>query len=90
MQLPGKQILIFQNGCCLRNKAAIFDDTVYFISFDSEDEARAALAYLQKTEVKALFNSLIFWDDKRPVKTGILNILKWNAGATQQNLLFSS
>ena len=84
------KLLNFKMVGPIENKAAIFDDTVYFISFDSEDEARAALAYLQKTEVKALFNSLIFWDDKRPVKTGILNILKWNAGATQQNLLFSS
>lgn len=69
-------------------KTTVFDDTVYFISFDTENEAKAALIYLQKSEIKALLNSLIFWDDKRPVKTGILNTLKWDAVESQQNLSF--
>lgn len=61
----------------IEGKATVFDDTVYFVSFDTEAEAKAALVYLHKPEVKTLLNSLIFWDDKRPVKTGILNMLKW-------------
>jgi hypothetical protein len=58
-------------------KATVFDDTVYFISFDTEEDAKAALCYLQKEEVRALLDSLIFWDDKRPIKTSVLNLLKW-------------
>ncbi|MCX8521074.1 MAG: hypothetical protein ORN28_05995, partial [Rhodoferax sp.] len=88
------KVLNFKMVGPIENKATIFDDTVYFISFDSEPEAKAALAYLKKNEVMAFFNALIFWDDKRPVKTGILNTLKWQVesmvGLNQQELLFST
>lgn len=73
----------------IENKATVFDDTVYFISFDTENEARAALSYLQKEEVRALLDSLIFWDDKRPIKTGVLNVLKWNSESPQHSIDFS-
>jgi hypothetical protein len=73
----------------IEGKATVFDDTVYFISFDSEIAAKSALSYLQKNEVKAVLNSLIFWDDKRPVKTGILNTLKWEKESFPQNVSFS-
>jgi hypothetical protein len=73
----------------IEGKCTVFDDTVYFISFDTEDEAKVALNYLQKSEVQALLNSLIFWDDKRPVKTGVLNMLKWNKENQQHTLEFS-
>lgn len=58
-------------------KATVFDDTVYFISFDTEEDAKTALCYLQKDEVRALLDSLIFWDDKRPIKASVLNVLRW-------------
>ena len=56
-------------------KPVVFDDTVYFLSFDSESEARRMLARLQQDEVQSFLNSMIFWDDMRPVKTDILNRL---------------
>lgn len=73
----------------IENKATVFDDTVYFISFDTEEDAKAALCYLQKDEVRALLDSLIFWDDKRPIKTGVLNVLKWENENPQHTMEFS-
>lgn len=59
----------------LRNKSAVFDDTVYFLSFNAEEEARKVLYMLLSQNVQDFFSSMIFWDEKRPIKTGILNHL---------------
>ncbi|HLA88384.1 MAG TPA: hypothetical protein VJL10_10195, partial [Anaerolineales bacterium] len=59
----------------LRNKPAVFDDTVYFLSFDTEAEARKILYMLLSQNVLDFFSSMIFWDEKRPIKTNILNRL---------------
>lgn len=61
----------------IENKPVQFDDTVYFIAFDSQIDAQHALTYLQSDEIQKILNSLIFWDDKRPIKTSILNLLNW-------------
>ena len=53
----------------------MFDDTVYFLSFDTEEEARKTLYFLSTESVQDFFSSMIFWDDKRPIKTSILNSL---------------
>ncbi|MDH1766563.1 class I SAM-dependent methyltransferase [Comamonas aquatica] len=73
----------------INNKATVFDDTVYFISFDTEKDAKSALCYLQKEEVRALLDSLIFWDDKRPIKTSVLNVLRWENENPQHTMDFS-
>lgn len=62
----------------LNGKPVMFDDTVYYVSFDNEQEARATLEHLTSTGALSLLSSLIFWDEKRPIKTGILNVLDWN------------
>lgn len=72
----------------IEGKATVFDDTVYFISFDTEAEAKAALSYLHQEEVRALLDSLIFWDDKRPIKTSVLNVLKWSEACPQKAIEF--
>lgn len=59
----------------IEGKCVQFDDTVYFISFDHKKDAIKALSYLESEDVQALLRSLIFWDDKRPIKTNILNLL---------------
>jgi hypothetical protein len=59
----------------IEQKAVIFDDTVYFISFELEIEARKALEQLNSDNVRSLLGSMIFWDEKRPIKTTILNIV---------------
>jgi hypothetical protein len=58
-------------------KPTMFDDTVYFLSFDSEHEARNALIRITADDSLSFLDSLIFWDEKRPIKTAILNLLDW-------------
>lgn len=62
----------------IEGKPVMFDDTVYCLSFDTEGEARQVLADLQSEDATGLLSSLIFWDEKRPIKTGILNVLDWS------------
>lgn len=54
-------------------RPVMFDDTVYFVGFDTYDEASRYFAQLHTEQVQSLIKSMIFWDDMRPVKTEILN-----------------
>lgn len=56
-------------------KPVMFDDTVYYLSFDNREEAEVALSQLNHPEVYRLMSSMIFWDEKRPIKTTILNVV---------------
>jgi hypothetical protein len=58
------------------HKPAIFDDTVYFISFDDEQVAHKTFEILTSPSAISFYSSLIFWDEKRPIKSSILNSLK--------------
>jgi hypothetical protein len=58
------------------NKPVVFDDTVYFLSFDEEKVACETLKVLKSQEAISFYSSQIFWDDKRPIKSNILNSLK--------------
>lgn len=62
----------------LASRPVMFDDTVYYLSFDTEEEARQTLTALGSDRAMGLLSSLIFWDEKRPIKTGILNVLDWS------------
>lgn len=57
----------------IEGKPVMFDDTVYYISFDSKEDAEVALAQLNSDDARRLLSSMIFWDEKRPIKTTILN-----------------
>jgi len=70
----------------LKNKPVMFDDTVYFLSFDTEEEARKTLYLLLSQSVQDFFSSMIFWDDKRPIKTSILNSLNLQKPQSAQAL----
>lgn len=61
----------------IEGKPVMFDDTVYYLSFDSEQEAKTVLTSLNSEAVTRLLSALIFWDDKRPIKTSILNVVNW-------------
>lgn len=54
-------------------KPVMFDDTVYYLAFDTEIQARVVLEQLRYPSIQNLLNAMIFWDDKRPIKTSILN-----------------
>lgn len=62
----------------IEGKPVQFDDTVYYVSFDSREEAENALAHIQSVEATELYSSLIFWDEKRPIKSGVLNVVDWS------------
>lgn len=61
----------------IEGRPVMFDDTVYYLSFDTEAEAAETLERLQSPQAIALLSSLIFWDEKRPIKTSILNQFDW-------------
>lgn len=56
-------------------KPVVFDDTVYFLSFGSYKEANKTLSLLTSSATKDFYSALIFWDEKRPIKTKVLNCL---------------
>ncbi|WP_414528317.1 SAM-dependent methyltransferase [Nodularia chucula] len=59
----------------LSDKPVVFDDTVYFLSFDNEETAYRTFEVLTSPSVINFYSSLIFWDEKRPIKSSILNSL---------------
>jgi hypothetical protein len=68
--------LNFQVVGPLYGQPVVFDDTVYFLSFGAEQKAREAHALLSSPPVQEFLSAMIFWDEKRPIKTSILNCLK--------------
>ena len=59
----------------INGKATIFDDTVYFLGFNDEQTASQTLEVLTSVSATDFYSSLIFWDEKRPIKSSILNSL---------------
>lgn len=59
----------------LDSKAVAFDDTVNFLSFDSEDEAKFIHSLIISKPALEFFESMIFWDEKRPITIDILRRL---------------
>ncbi len=56
-------------------KPVVFDDTVYFLAYETEEEARRAHDLLCSDIALRFCKALIFWDAKRPVTAGILRQL---------------
>jgi len=61
------------------------DDTCNFISCKSLEEAKFIYELLNSSIVKALLESLIFWDSKRPITTEVLNKLDLRKVAEELN-----
>jgi hypothetical protein len=59
-------------------KPLVFDDTVYYIAFDNQAEAQRVLDCLASEVGSSVLSSLIFWEDKRPIKTALLNRFDWS------------
>jgi hypothetical protein len=53
-------------------KPAMLDDTCYFVSCDTQDEAVLIADLLNSKPAKEFLSSLIFWDSKRPITIDIL------------------
>ena len=53
----------------------VFDDTVYFLSYDSEEEARVTADLLNSPLAADFFSATVFWDAKRPLTAKLLRQL---------------
>jgi hypothetical protein len=53
-------------------RPVMFDDTVYFLPCDSEEEATALVAALGSDRVRRFFEARLFWDAKRPIQKSVL------------------
>jgi hypothetical protein len=69
------------------NKPVLFDDTCYFLSFDSEDEARVVVDILNSRPCKEFLACLSFTDSKRPITVELLRRLNLQALAQESGLL---
>lgn len=67
-------------------RPVVFDDTVYHLSFASEDEARHVADLLTSDLGSSFFRASIFWDNKRPVTAEVLNRLDVDALAEQMGV----
>ncbi len=56
-------------------KPVVFDDTVYFLSCESEGEATLIRDCLHSTSGQEFLRSFIFWDSKRPITVEVLSRL---------------
>jgi hypothetical protein len=56
-------------------KPVVFDDTVYFLPCWSEEEACFIEGLLRSEPAKVFFNSMIHWEEKRPVTVEVLKRL---------------
>jgi hypothetical protein len=71
----------------LDNKSVIFDDTVNFLSFESEEEARFIFTIVTSTPALEFLDAMIFWDEKRPITIDILKRLSLKTVAAELGVL---
>ena len=73
----------------IANKPVIFDDTVYFLSFDDEGVARQTFELLNSSAAIKFYSAIVFWDEKRPIKSSVLNCLNLALLADSEFILHS-
>jgi hypothetical protein len=65
----------------------VLDDTCYFLSFETKEEAEHIADLLNSQTTKEFLESFIFWDAKRPITVDILQRL--NLTALESELFFT-
>lgn len=68
-------------------KPTVFDDTCYFIPCEEETEARFLTGMLNSQPAQEFYQSLVFWDAKRPITAKILRKLDISKLALELNQL---
>jgi hypothetical protein len=71
----------------LDGKVVIFDDTVNFLSFDTEAEAKFVFSLITSKPSLEFLDAMIFWDEKRPITTDILRRLSLKSVAKELDVL---
>ena len=64
-------------------KPVVLDDTSYFVSCQSEEEARHVAALLNSQPAREFFSAFVFWDAKRPITIDMLRRLDLSALASE-------
>lgn len=64
-------------------KPVMFDDTVSFLSFDTLEEAQFVFRLVTSEPALELLDSMIFWDNKRPITIDVLRRLSLKAVARE-------
>lgn len=64
--------LDFQVVGPIEGKPVIFDDTVYALGLEHEDDARFLCGLLHSQPCQEFIESMIFWDNKRPITVDLL------------------
>ena len=78
------------NFCLIKpldEKSVMFDDTVNFLSFDTEEEAKFIFRLVTSSPSLEFLDSMIFWDEKRPITIDILRRLSLKSVATELGIL---
>lgn len=71
----------------LDGKSVIFDDTVNFLSFETEEEAKFIFGLVTSNPSLEFLDSMIFWDEKRPITIDVLRRLSLKAVAKELGAL---
>ncbi len=71
----------------LDGKSVMFDDTVNFLSFETEEEAKFIFRLVTSNSSLEFLDSMIFWDEKRPITIDILKRLSLKAVARELGAL---
>jgi hypothetical protein len=59
----------------LDDKPVLFDDTVYFLGFEREAVARSVFSMLMHRDALEYLESMVFWNEKRPITAELLRRL---------------
>ncbi len=71
----------------LDGKSVIFDDTINFLSFETQDEAEFIFKLVTSNASLEFLDSMIFWNEKRPITIDILRRLSLKAVARELGVL---
>jgi methylase of polypeptide subunit release factors len=64
--------LVFRIYSSEDGKPICFDDTVYFLPFETLPEAQSVIEMLNSDAAQGLLESMVFWDEKRPITVELL------------------
>ena len=67
--------VVFTAICSIDDRPAVFDDTIYFLSCWSKNEAVFLTEILNASIATEFLSSMIFWNDKRPITIDLLKRL---------------
>jgi hypothetical protein len=57
------------------DKPVVLDDATYFLACENQEQAERGARLLNSDAAQEFFLSYIFWDNKRPITTSILNLI---------------